>query len=173
MKKYRTSSHSRYDLKYHFVWITKYRKPRLVDAVGHRLRELVREVCRSNARTQQQMLEIGFDVQGFENVASDAILAPEVVALKNRVPFAKLVRQFTPRFPRHSQPNNGIHKSMIVLTCPTRVFLFIRQISSNLLPTAHLSVRVIAASHSSQNKTECGLLHNIKHQFQSREFYGF
>jgi len=27
MEKYRTSSHSRFDLKYHFVWITKYRKP--------------------------------------------------------------------------------------------------------------------------------------------------
>jgi REP element-mobilizing transposase RayT len=26
MEKYRPSSHSRYDLKYHFVWITKYRK---------------------------------------------------------------------------------------------------------------------------------------------------
>ena len=48
MEKYRTSSHSRYDLKYHFVWITKYRKGILVDAVGNRLRELVREVCRTN-----------------------------------------------------------------------------------------------------------------------------
>ncbi|HEY4313344.1 MAG TPA: IS200/IS605 family transposase [Pirellulales bacterium] len=48
MEKYRTGSHSRFDLKYHFVWITKYRKPVLVDAVGIRLPELVREVCRSN-----------------------------------------------------------------------------------------------------------------------------
>ena len=48
MERYRTGSHSRYDLKYHFVWITKYRKPVLVDAVGIRLRELVREVCRTN-----------------------------------------------------------------------------------------------------------------------------
>ena len=48
MEKYRTGSHSRFDLKYHFVWITKYRKPILVDAVGMRLRELVREVCRTN-----------------------------------------------------------------------------------------------------------------------------
>ena len=35
-------------MKYHLVWITKYRKPVLVDAVGIRLRELVREVCRTN-----------------------------------------------------------------------------------------------------------------------------
>ena len=48
MEKYRTSSHSRFDLKYHFVWITKYRKPILADAVGMRLREVVREVCRTN-----------------------------------------------------------------------------------------------------------------------------
>ncbi|HEY4307920.1 MAG TPA: IS200/IS605 family transposase [Pirellulales bacterium] len=48
MEKYRTGSHSRFDLKYHFVWITKYRKPLLVDAVGVRLRELVREICRTN-----------------------------------------------------------------------------------------------------------------------------
>ena len=48
MENYRTSSHSRYDLKYHFVWVTKYRKKVLVGEVGTRLRELVREVCRTN-----------------------------------------------------------------------------------------------------------------------------
>ena len=48
MENYRTGSHSRFDLKYHFVWITKYRKPILVGEVGMRLRELVREVCRTN-----------------------------------------------------------------------------------------------------------------------------
>ena len=41
-------SHSRYDLKYHLVWVTKYRKKVLVGEVGTRLRELVREVCRTN-----------------------------------------------------------------------------------------------------------------------------
>ena len=48
MEKYRTGPHTRYDLKYHFVWVTKYRKPILVGEVGVRLRELVREVCRTN-----------------------------------------------------------------------------------------------------------------------------
>ena len=48
MENYRTSSHSRYDFKYHFVWVTKYRKSVLTGAVGQRLRELVREVCRTN-----------------------------------------------------------------------------------------------------------------------------
>ena len=48
MENYRTGSHSRYDLKYHFAWVTKYRKQILVGEVGLRLRELVREICRTN-----------------------------------------------------------------------------------------------------------------------------
>ena len=40
MEHYRTGPHSRFDLKYHFVWITKYRKGVLVGEVGNRLREL-------------------------------------------------------------------------------------------------------------------------------------
>ena len=48
MEHYRTSSHSRFDIKYHFVWVTKYRKPILHGAVGVRLRDIVREVCRTN-----------------------------------------------------------------------------------------------------------------------------
>jgi len=48
MENYRTSSHSRFDIKYHFVWITKYRKPVLYGDVGQRLRELVIEICKAN-----------------------------------------------------------------------------------------------------------------------------
>jgi putative transposase len=48
MEHYRTSAHTRFDLKYHFVWITKYRRPVLRGEVGLRLRELVVEVCKSN-----------------------------------------------------------------------------------------------------------------------------
>ena len=48
MENYRTASHTRFDIKYHFVWTTKYRKALLTGAVGLRLRELVREVCRTN-----------------------------------------------------------------------------------------------------------------------------
>jgi putative transposase len=48
MEHYRTSSHTRFDIKYHFVWITKYRKAVLTGPVGIRLRELVREICRTN-----------------------------------------------------------------------------------------------------------------------------
>ena len=48
MTDYRTNSHSRFDLKYHFVWVTKYRKPLLTDAVSTRVRDLVREICKAN-----------------------------------------------------------------------------------------------------------------------------
>jgi len=47
MEHYRTGSHSRFDIKYHFVWVTKYRKSILNGAVGVRVRDLVREVCRT------------------------------------------------------------------------------------------------------------------------------
>ena len=48
MQNYRASAHSRYDIKYHFVWVTKYRKRILAGAVGLRVRELVREICRTH-----------------------------------------------------------------------------------------------------------------------------
>jgi len=48
MENYRTSAHTRFALKYHFVWITKYRKKVLGGEVGLRLRELVREICKAN-----------------------------------------------------------------------------------------------------------------------------
>ena len=47
MGNYRTGSHSRFDIKYHFVWITKYRTPVLYGEVGHRLRQLVIEICKT------------------------------------------------------------------------------------------------------------------------------
>jgi putative transposase len=42
---YRKGAHATYDLKYHLVWITKYRKPVLRGAVGLRVRELIRQTC--------------------------------------------------------------------------------------------------------------------------------
>ena len=48
MENYRKSSHTVYDIKYHIVWITKYRKQILRADIAHRLRELTREICRAN-----------------------------------------------------------------------------------------------------------------------------
>ena len=42
---YRKTAHSVYDLKYHLVWITKYRKPVLRGEIALRVRELVRQTC--------------------------------------------------------------------------------------------------------------------------------
>ena len=44
---YRKTAHSVYDLKYHIVWITKYRKPILRGEIGKRVRELLRQTCAS------------------------------------------------------------------------------------------------------------------------------
>jgi putative transposase len=48
MQDYRTASHTRFDIKYHFVWATKYRKAVLRGQVALRLRDLVREVCKTH-----------------------------------------------------------------------------------------------------------------------------
>ena len=47
MDRYRTGSHTRFDIQYHFVWVTKYRRRILTDAVGVRLRDLVRQICQT------------------------------------------------------------------------------------------------------------------------------
>lgn len=38
MEHYRTGPHTRYDLKYHFAWVTKYRKQLPGGELGRRLR---------------------------------------------------------------------------------------------------------------------------------------
>ena len=44
MRQYRRSSHSVFELHYHFVFATKYRKPVLRGEVAMRVRELIREI---------------------------------------------------------------------------------------------------------------------------------
>ena len=48
MKNYRTSSHTVYDIKYHIVWVTKYRKEILKGEYAERARDLIREICLAN-----------------------------------------------------------------------------------------------------------------------------
>ncbi len=45
MMSYRKTAHSVYDLKYHVVWVTKYRKPVLRGEIAVRTRELIRQTC--------------------------------------------------------------------------------------------------------------------------------
>ena len=47
MQNYRKGSHTVYDLKYHIVWITKYRKPVMRGDIAERVRDLIREISRS------------------------------------------------------------------------------------------------------------------------------
>tara|TARA_R110000868_G_scaffold293314_2_gene553830 strand:+ start:649 stop:1059 length:411 start_codon:yes stop_codon:yes gene_type:complete len=48
MQHYRKTSHTVYDIKYHLVWITRYRKKILKGELAKRVRELIREVCKAN-----------------------------------------------------------------------------------------------------------------------------
>lgn len=47
MENYRSGSHTKYDIKVHIVWITKYRSKVMKGDIAHRLRELLREICMS------------------------------------------------------------------------------------------------------------------------------
>ena len=48
MQHYRKSAHCTYDIKYHIVRITKYRKPVLTGKIAERTRELMRGTCKQN-----------------------------------------------------------------------------------------------------------------------------
>lgn len=48
MTEYRSSSHTAYDIKYHFVWITKYRCKILRGKIAIRAREILKQGCEAN-----------------------------------------------------------------------------------------------------------------------------
>ena len=48
MRTYRRAAHTVYELHYHFVFTTKYRKPVLRGEIATALRDLLRQICRSN-----------------------------------------------------------------------------------------------------------------------------
>jgi putative transposase len=45
MGEYRHSAHATFDMKYHVIWITKYRYKILRGRIAERARDLIREVC--------------------------------------------------------------------------------------------------------------------------------
>jgi putative transposase len=47
MGEYRISAHAVFDIKYHIVWITKYRCKILRGRVAERARDLLRQICQS------------------------------------------------------------------------------------------------------------------------------
>jgi putative transposase len=48
---YRKSSHAVYDIKYHVIWVTKYRYKMLGGNMSKRLRELIRQGCEARGIT--------------------------------------------------------------------------------------------------------------------------
>jgi len=48
MTNYRKSAYAIYDINYHIVWITKYRKPVITGKIAERTRELIRQICQTN-----------------------------------------------------------------------------------------------------------------------------
>ena len=48
MRTYRRAAHTVYELHYHFVFSTKYRKPVLKGEIATDVRDLIREICRSH-----------------------------------------------------------------------------------------------------------------------------
>ena len=48
MENCRKSAHATYDIKYHIVWIRKYRKPVIVGKIAERTRDLIRQICQTN-----------------------------------------------------------------------------------------------------------------------------
>jgi len=48
MEHYRKTTHTTYDIKYHIVWITKYRKSVITGQIAKRTQELIRLICKNN-----------------------------------------------------------------------------------------------------------------------------
>lgn len=51
MAEYRSSAHAMFDIKYHLVWITKYRYRILRGEVAERARDLIRQICHAREVT--------------------------------------------------------------------------------------------------------------------------
>ena len=47
MVEYRRSAHAVYDIKYHVIWITKYRYKILRGRIAERARDLIRQICQA------------------------------------------------------------------------------------------------------------------------------
>lgn len=51
MDGYQTNGHAVYDIKYHMIWVTKYRYGVLKGRIGRRTRELIRQGCQARRIT--------------------------------------------------------------------------------------------------------------------------
>lgn len=88
MENYRKSSHCTYDIKYHLVWITKYRKPVITGQIALRTRELIRILYQSNE------VEILAGHVGSDNIHLLVSVPPHLSASKLQMEYKELNKQF-------------------------------------------------------------------------------
>src|SRR6202046_4976026 len=78
MAEYRHSAHATFDLKYHVIWITKYRYKILRGRIAERARDLIRQVCPSEAGAIYQGSIIA-KIAGRVSGVAKAVLGPAPV----------------------------------------------------------------------------------------------
>ena len=67
MAEYPSISHAKYDIKYHIVWITKYRYKVISEEIGERLKSLLIQGCQSRGMTIVRR-GIGGSIFGVEDI---------------------------------------------------------------------------------------------------------
>ena len=73
MVEYRKNAHAVFDIKYHVVWITKYRYKVLKGRVAERARDLIRQICQARDVVIREYIESqkwDEDDQGFKIVGA-------------------------------------------------------------------------------------------------------
>jgi putative transposase len=84
MGEYRTSAHAVFDIKYHIVWITKYRYKILRGRVAKRARDLLRQIC------QAREVVIIRDAVSPDHIHMLVSCAPNMVPAVSRERFRRL-----------------------------------------------------------------------------------
>ena len=70
MEEYRRGAHSVYDIKYHLIWITKYRYKVLRGRVAERVRDLIRQSCEARGVAVNNMHRHAPQNSGYRMVCS-------------------------------------------------------------------------------------------------------
>jgi putative transposase len=96
----RSGAHSRYNLKYHLVWITKYRRSFLVDGLAIRLRQIFTDISQEygfNIIAQEVMpdhVHLLVEVPPKFAPADIAKIFKSISARKMRAEFLDVIRQY-------------------------------------------------------------------------------
>jgi len=114
MVEYRTSGHTVFDIKYHFVWITKYRYKILRGRVAERARDLLRQICQARDAVI---------VRGA--VSPDHI--PMLVSCPPDMAPAKLVQYLKGRSSRRLQDEFPDHTQEVLGPAPVGARLLLRE----------------------------------------------